>query len=170
MRMKRLAASVAVALALLPAQAASADTLDLSAGVFPDDQLALLSQGSDTFAVGGGTIGVTHFAFSAHLGPNGPSGYTVIRSDNSAIGSAQGEVTCYRRNISDFAAGFGIHVKKGSGLLGSAGDLTFDAIDSGGPSGLPDFLTISRDLAPGFCSAGFLAGGPVIQGNIVVRG
>jgi hypothetical protein len=168
--MKRLAASVAVALALLPAQAASAGTLDLTAGVFPDDQLALLSQGSDPFAVGGGRIGVTHFAFSAHLGPNGPSGYAVIRSDNPAIGSAQGEVTCYRRNTPDFSAGFGIHVKKGSGLLGSAGDLTFDAIDSGGPSGLPDFLTISRDLGPGICGGNFIAGGPVIQGNIVVRG
>jgi hypothetical protein len=39
MHMRRLGASLVLAavLALLPAQAASADVLDLSAGVFPDD-------------------------------------------------------------------------------------------------------------------------------------
>src|SRR5437870_1453832 len=55
-RMKKLAVllALAAALVLAPARAAPADILDLSAGVFPDDQLALFSQGSDPFAVGGG--------------------------------------------------------------------------------------------------------------------
>jgi hypothetical protein len=59
--MKRLAAS----LALLPAQTASAD-IDLTAGVFPDDQLAALSSTGHGFGVGGGTTATgTQFAFSA---------------------------------------------------------------------------------------------------------
>jgi hypothetical protein len=56
MRMKRLAASLALAaaLALLPAHAASADILDLSAGVFPDDELAALSSSGDPSPWGAG--------------------------------------------------------------------------------------------------------------------
>jgi len=171
--MKKLAASLALtaALALLPAQAASADILDLSAGVFPDDELAALSSSGDPFAVGGGTLGNpsgTHFAFSAHLGPNGPSGYAVV--SDPVFGEAQGRVCRVGMFVISHEARFSIEVEKGSGTLGSFPFLVFGAADNEGepPTGtLADFLVV----APGsVCGGGFIfLSSEVDQGNIVVK-
>jgi hypothetical protein len=175
MRMKRLGASLvlAAALALLPARAASADILDLSAGVFPDDELAALSSSGDPFAVGGGSLGVTmsgtqpHFAFSAHLGANGPSGYAVV--SDPALGEAQGHVCLYQA-LANNAAEFWIDVEKGSGFLGSGSNVHLVAFDFGGepPSGAPDELDIVQAEGCGAPIGGGV-GGFVVQGNIVVK-
>jgi hypothetical protein len=167
--MKKLLASLALATAftLLPAQAASADILNLSAGVFPDDQLAALSSTGDPFAVGGGTLlfpAGEHFAFSAHLGPKGPSGYAVVSSPT--LGEAQGHVCAYRP-FGSRAAGFFINVERGSGPLGSFPNLEFFAVDNS-PSGASDLLEV--DLASS-CSDTTepTPASPIVQGNIVVK-
>lgn len=169
--MKNLAVllGVVAALVLVPARAAPADILDLSAGVFPDDQLAALSSGTDPFAVGGGALDIgTHFAFSAHSGPNGPSGYAVV-SDPS-LGEAQGHVCAYA-TVSPNVAAFAIAVERASGTLASVPSLAFFASDNGGepPTGFPDALEIfvGTSGCGGVLAFGF--GGPVVQGNIVVR-
>jgi hypothetical protein len=168
-RMKKLTASLALAaaLTLLPAQAASADVLDLSAGVFPDDQLAALSSSGGSFAVGGGTLlfpAGEHFAFSAHLGPNGPSGYAVVSSPT--LGEAQGHVCAYRPAGSR-AASFFINVERGSGPLGGFPNLEFFAVDNS-PSGAPDLLEVG---VASLCSdiTEPTPASPVVQGNIVVK-
>jgi hypothetical protein len=174
--MKKILASLVAVFALLPAQAASADVLNLSAGVFPDDQLAALSSTGDPFAVGGGTAGITQFAFSAHCksatGVCPPdsgtaSGYAVV--SDPLKGEAQGHVCAYRTGTPDQAQ-FWIVVEKGSGTLGSFPALDFLAGDFGGepPNGSPDVLIISG--VP-FCptSSSPLTGGAVVQGNIVVK-
>ena len=173
--MKKLTASLALAaaLTLLPAQAASADVLDLSAGVFPDDQLAALSSSGGSFAVGGGTLGGTlffpaeeHFAFSAHLGPNGPSGYAVVSSPT--LGEAQGHVCAYRPGpAGSRAASFFINVERGSGPLGGFPNLEFLAVDNS-PSGAPDLLEVG---VASLCSdiTEPTPAPPVVQGNIVVK-
>ena len=171
--MKRLTASLALAaaLTLLPAQAASADVLNLSAGVFPDDQLAALSSSGGSFAVGGGTLGGTlffpteeHFAFSAHLGPKGPSGYAVVSSPT--LGEAQGHVCAYRP-FGSRAASFFINVERGSGPLGGFPNLEFFAADNS-PSGAPDLLEVG---VASLCSDTTepTPAPPVVQGNIVVK-
>jgi hypothetical protein len=178
MRMKKLGAALALAavLVLLPAQAASADILDLTAGTFPDDELAALSSTGDPFAVGGGTAGPLHFAFSAHCRsatgacvPSGtaPSGYAVVRSDT--FGEVQGAVVCYRRFTAQFpGAVFDIESKKGSGFLGSGPFVTIQVFDSGvkPPSG--DSLIATPRFIGGCFEPGGV-GGPVTQGNIVVK-
>jgi hypothetical protein len=168
--MKKLAASLALAaaLTLLPAQAASADVLDLSAGVFPDDQLAALSSSGGSFAVGGGTLLVPageHFAFSAHLGPNGPSGYAVVSSPT--LGEAQGHVCAYRP-ASSRAASFFINVERGSGFLGGFPNLEFLAVDNS-PSGASDILGVDPASLCADITEPTLAS-TVVQGNIVVKG
>ena len=167
--MKKLTASLALAaaLTLVPAQAASADVLDLSAGVFPDDQLAALSSSGGSFAVGGGTLlfpAGEHFAFSAHLGPKGPSGYAVVSSPT--LGEAQGHVCAYTP-LGSRAASFLINVERGSGPLGGFPNLEFLAVDNS-PSGAPDLLEV--DLAS-LCSDTTepTPASPVVQGNIVVK-
>jgi hypothetical protein len=166
MRVKRLAASLVVvcALALLPAQAASAEILDLTAGVFPDDELAALSSTGDPFAVGGGTTGTLHFAFSAHLGPNGPSGYAVVR--DPTLGEAQGDVVCYRET-SPHQAVFFIEKTKGSGLFGSRPFLGLFAADF--TPFAADFFFATPAFGTGSCVLDSGFGGPVTQGNIVVK-
>ena len=164
--MKRLLASLAftAVLALAPTQA---NALDLTAGVFPDDQLAAQSSSGNHFAVGGGTVSIgTHFAFSAHLGPNGPSGYAVV--SDPALGEAQGHVCLYLPQTSNFAA-FAIVVERGSGFYGSFPNFQFFAGDFGGepPSGTPDSLQLGPRFACGV--GGEPPGGPVVKGNIVVR-
>jgi hypothetical protein len=164
--MRRLAVllALAAALVLLPAQAAPADILDLSAGVFPDDELAAQSSSGDPFAVGGGTVSIgTHFAFSAHLGP---SGYAVV--SDPALGEAQGHVCLYLPQTSNFAA-FAIVVERGSGFYGSFPNFQFFAGDFGGepPSGTPDSLQLGPRFGCGV--GGEPPGGPVVKGNIVVR-
>jgi hypothetical protein len=165
MCVKRVAASLMVvsALALLPAQATSADILNLSAGVFPQDELTTLSSSGNSFAVGGGTDDLgTHFAFSAHPGPNGPSGYAVV---TSPFGQAQGHVCAYLALGSDTTT-FWIVVEKGSGTLGSSPNLVFPVRDNGG-SGIPDLFGVSPVPACGTTSEG--GARFVVQGNIVVK-
>ena len=164
---------VATALVLLPARAASGDILDLSAGVFPDDQLTALSSSGDPFAVGGGTTAGfgggpgTQFAFSAHLGPNGPSGYAVVSIPSGTI---QGPVICYQPHQSTNQGHFAFMVEKATGVFASfVGETAkYFVLDSGQPSS-----AASDVMTPGgTCS--FLPsfeppGGLVLQGNIVVK-
>jgi hypothetical protein len=168
--MRRLAVvlAVAAALALVPAQAALADILDLSAGVFPQDELAAQSSSGDPFAVGGGLSSTgDHFAFSARLGRNGPSGYAVV--SNPVLGEAQGHVCAYFPQLvpANFAS-FAIVVERGSGFYGSFPNLWFFAGDGGEPpSGAPDILAIGPINT---CSTGGEPPiGSVIKGNIVIR-
>jgi len=178
--MKRLLASLGLVVvpALLPAQAASADILNLTAGVFPDEQLTALNSSGDPFAVGGGTDSFgAHFAFSAHCksanvcGPGAPpgsataSGYAVV--SDPALGDAQGHVC----GVFAFGneAGFSIVVEKGSGTFGGFTHVRFVVDDNGNPAsgGLPDRLQVG----PGFGCQEFSFGhtSPVAQGNIVVK-
>jgi hypothetical protein len=177
-RMKKLLASLVALFALLPAQAASADVLNLSAGVFPDDQLAALSSTGDPFAVGGGTADITQFAFSAHCksatgtcssSGTAPSGYAVV--SDPTLGEAQGHVCAYRTlTTNPNQAQFWFVVEKGSGSFGFFPFLDVIASDVGGPNGSPDDLFVSPLGAPS-CGAGSatFTGGPVTQGNIVVK-
>jgi hypothetical protein len=175
--MKKLLASLVAVFALLPAQAASADILNLTAGVFPDDQLAALSSTGDPFAVGGGTADITQFAFSAHCksatgtcssSGTAPSGYAVV--SDPTLGEAQGHVCAYR-TLTTIQAEFWVVVEKGSGILGSFPVLDFIASDLGGepPNGVPDELIIRGADLCGGSSSGFTGSGPVFQGNIVVK-
>jgi hypothetical protein len=174
--MKKLLASLVAVFALLPAQAASADILNLSAGVFPDDQLAALSSTGDPFAVGGGTAVTTQFAFSAHCksaiggcpaDSGTASGYAVV--SDPTLGEAQGHV-CEYRTLTTIQAEFWIVVEKGSGFFGSFPVLIFRASDLGGepPNGIPDELEIQGALSCGHAGVG-LTGGDVVQGNVVVK-
>ena len=173
--MKKFLASLVAVFALLPAQAASADILNLSAGVFPQDQFSALSSTGDPFAVGGGTDAIErHFAFSAHCkdasgecpdSGTAPSGYAVV--SDPVLGEAQGHV-CEAR-IFPPAAVFWIEVEKGSGTLGSSPVVGFVVEDNGNPGdgGLPDALLVGAATQ---CAGGF-AGvtATVTQGNIVVK-
>ena len=171
--MKKLAAliGVAAALALVPAQASA---LDLTAGVFPNDEFAALGSSGDPFAVGGGVTGVTrtHFAFAAHLGPKGPSGYAVVTTTVLGGGEAQGHVVCFL-NPAPQEAEFGILIEKASGFFTFAEFqfVTFLVLDNGEPSpgAIPDGLSIFAGATP--CRTDTpVGGGPVDQGNIVVKG
>ena len=157
--------------------------LVLAVGLSPATASAL----SHSFSVGGGTAtaanelgeGETHFAFSAHCksatgvcppGTGTASGYAVVR--DSVFGTAQGHVCAVGVFVlPPPAAGIGIAVEKGSGLLGSAPFLVFAVADFGAelPSGSPDlfgFEALDRcDIGVG----GGLNTGPVVQGNIVVK-
>jgi hypothetical protein len=184
--MKKLVASLALAaaIALLPAQAGSADTLDLTAGVFPDNELTAASSSGDPFAVGGGTnAGGTHFAFSAHC-PFGfcrtdsgaAWGYAVV---SDASGSIQGKVVCYEARPFGGRPGtlFGFRVERASGVYATnpvvLGELAaYLAFDNGKPSSSPpdefDIAGIADcPLTPGGNAP--LGSGPVVQGNIVVK-
>jgi hypothetical protein len=174
--MKRLAASLvlATALALLPAQAAPADITYLSAGVFPDDELAALSSSGDPFAVGGGTVGTTQFAFSAHCAtafcaPDSgtASGYAVV--SDPTLGEAQGHVCSYFTPSTKVAV-FSIDVEKASGVFGLTPALFFLAEDLGGqpPSSTADEMEIRGTDGCGVPVVP-LTSGPVVQGNIVVE-
>ena len=167
--MKRLAASLtlAAALALLPAQAASADILNLTAGVFPQDELTTLSSTGDPFAVGGGTSAiVTHFAFSAHLSSKGPSGYAVVSDPD--LGEAQGHVCAYLPATTN-GARFSINVEKGSGFFGGLSNLNFTVEDGGEPPSGADLFGVQATTSCGGPDLFGGAGGPVTQGNIVVK-
>ena len=170
---KVLASLVLVAMvALLPAQAASADTIDLTAGVFPDDQLAALSSTGDPFAVGGGSVDTLHFAFSAHCKgaaglcpPPDASGYAVVR--DPVLGEAQGHVVCYRQTASNQAV-FYIETTRGSGFFGSRPLLGIFAADFNPPFAADLFFAFPN-FATGSCTFDSGPGGPVTQGNIVVN-
>ena len=189
--MRRLAAlfALAAALALLPAQAASAETLKLTAGVFPTEQLTALSSSGDPFAVGGGTtgpvegeLGGVHFAFSGHCksatgvcepGSGTASGYAVV--SDPMRGKAQGHV-CAMEVVGPLPAPFvgnfasiGVVVEKGSGFLGSFPYLVVEAVDSGeGPGSLPD-LFAARPFTACVTGQKDPLFEPVVQGNIVVK-
>jgi hypothetical protein len=180
--MRRLAAlfALAAALALLPAQAASAETLKLTAGVFPTEQLTALSSSDDPFAVGGGTTapGGVHFAFSGHCksatgvcepGSGTASGYAVV--SDPVRGEAQGHV-CAMEVVGPPPvpfAGIGVVVEKGSGFLGSLPYLFVLAADFGKePGSLPD-LFAAEPLPECVTSQKEPPLEPVVQGNIVVK-
>jgi hypothetical protein len=160
--MKRLTAALALAaaLALVPAQAAPATVLDLTAGVFPDDQFTALNSSGDPFAVGGGTTTAgTHFAFSAHLTSKGrPSGYAVVK--DPTFGEAQGHVCSYFP-MGAKEAEFFIVVEKGSGTLGSLQNLFFIVRDN------PDSFVLGEADGCTFAVSGF--GATLARGNIVVK-
>jgi hypothetical protein len=170
--MKKLLASLVAVFALLSAQAASADTLDLTAGVFPDDQLSALSSTGDPFAVGGGSAGTLHFAFSAHCksatgvcpSPTS-SGYAVVR--DPTLGDAQGPVVCFGQGSPNQAV-FYIETKKGSGFLGSRPYLGLFAADFNPPFAA-DLFFVQPNSATASCTLDSGPGGPVTQGNIVVK-
>ena len=162
--MKRLLAFVVAVLALLPVQAASADTPGLSAGVFPNDELTPLSSSGNSFAVGGGsTVNGTQFAFSAHLNPKGPAGYAVVK--DPICGEAQGHV-CGYAPVGARSALFSIVVEKGSGILGDLPNVTFMVTDNSG-TGTPSFFMFM--LAEGCQDIGDGVNGVVTRGNIVVK-
>jgi hypothetical protein len=193
--MKKLAASLALAaaFALLPAQAASADTLDLSAGVFPDDQFAALSSSGDPFAVGGGTEtfqGRTlHFAFSAHQNsPNPPTGYVVLNNVappplfTGGQAKIEGPVQClailagfFNSNVANMV----FTVKKTNSTDFVVGEqIIWDVRDNGNPNNqtTPDTSSYTpSSLNPNAVSAicngqvSGIPGAPVTQGNIVVK-
>src|SRR3712207_37618 len=78
--MRRMLVALAVSAGLLVCPASASGQLldigagDLTAGVFPDGELAALQSSGYSFAVGGGMTSTgDKFAFSARLGPNGPS-------------------------------------------------------------------------------------------------
>ena len=65
---------------------------------------SLSAAAAKKFAVGGGSLvddggNAKHFAFSAHNGPNGPSGHVVLTQVSATFGdfSLQGHVTCLIR-------------------------------------------------------------------------
>jgi hypothetical protein len=175
--MKKLLASLtlAAALALLPAQTASADILDLSAGVFPDDEFAALSSTGDPFAVGGGiTATGTHFAFSGHckdasglcnpaFGPPAPSGYAVV--SDPVLGQAQGHV-CSAVVFPPFGI-LNMVVEKGSGVLGSSPNFSLVVTDGGQPPSGADDINVGAP--PNCVSAAIGVTQVVTQGNIVVK-
>ena len=172
--MKKLAVlgGLAFALALVSAQVASAESFDLTPGVFPEEEFAALSSNGQRFAVGGGTLAVrgTNFAFSAHLDPNGPAGYAVVKDPTD--GEAQGHV-CPAGMIflPGSVAQFWIRVEKGTGTLGLFPFLQFTAADNGGepPTGVvADSLVVQGASACTFPGT-FGFGAPVDQGNIIVN-
>lgn len=174
--MKKFAAfAVAGLLSLVAAQPASAQVLDvgagdLTAGLFPDDELAALESSGYPFAVGGGQTATGQFAFSAHNGPAGPSGYAVIKTVEA---QTQGHVVSYCRNTATPDGGglalFTIKVEQSRGLtLGEFVSISaFDSRQSGGTGDGVFFLVSTGPCAllPSF----YLGSGPVTQGNIVVK-
>ena len=119
---------------------------------------------NNDFAVGGGAAGTMHFAFSAHLGPNGPSGHAVVR--DPALGEAQGPVICFEK-VSTQAARFAIENKKGSGFFGSGQTLGVFVAEFG--SG--DVFVAGPVFGPPSpgCMFNSGLGGSVSKGNIVIK-
>jgi hypothetical protein len=171
--MKKLGAVavIAASLALIGAGAASAQVLDVSAGdltagVFPDDELTALSSSGYPFAVGGGQTPDGQFAFSAHNGPQGPSGYAVIKT---AFYKAQGHVVCFGSTTPRVAI-FTIEIEKASGALAGVAFVSIGAFDSMQPGGTGDFFNVHASTGPCALLPFSLPGsGPVTQGNIVVK-
>ena len=175
--MKKLVAVTLIAglISVMGAQAASAQLLDVSAedleaGVFPEGELAALSGSGYPFTVGGGQTRAAQFAFSAHEGPNGPSGYAVIKTSRY---EAQGHVVCYGGNSpTEDGGGVGQFTFRVEQQVSDvpARFLHIVATDSGQPGGTGDVLAINRPLAPCVISTAFLfGGGAVTQGDIVVK-
>ena len=139
----------------------------------PDDQLTALSSSGDPFAVGGGTTAGffggpgTQFAFSAHLGPNGPSGYAVVSIPSGTI---QGHVICYQPQSTN-QGNFAFMVEKATGVFARfVGETAVYTVrDSGQPSSAPSGDVITPSGTCSFLSSFEPSGGLVLQGNIVVR-
>jgi hypothetical protein len=180
MRRMLIALMVSVGVLVLPgsatAQLLDVGAGDLTAGVFPDEELAALESSGYPFAVGGGiTSDTSKFAFSAHLGPNGPSGYAVLKRGLLAAGAeAQGHVVCYRPGGIPGVALFTIRIEKAANLGVPVTDfpfITFRVLDSAVTgSTLSDALLATQRHAPD-CIDGpvSVGGGPVVRGNIVVK-
>ncbi|MFO7563803.1 MAG: hypothetical protein R6X02_14250 [Enhygromyxa sp.] len=126
-----------------------------------------MTSGPYGFAVGGGDNSTgEHFSFSAHDGPDGPTGYARVEFPTFTI---QGPVTCYA-NDGPNAARFGIQITKASGDVPAGSDgFVFAVIDNGDPgSAGPDLIgTGFTDTPPVVCPAQ-VAGTAVVTGNIVV--
>src|SRR5262245_28001908 len=155
--------AVALALGVLPASASAVSTLT---GESFDGSTG------DPFAVGGGSAGTLHFAFSAHcksatgVCPSATSsGYAVVR--DPTLGDAQGPVVCFGQGSPNQAV-FYIETKRGSGFLGSRPYLGLFAADFNPPFAA-DLFFVQPNTATGSCTLDSGPGGPVTQGNIVVK-
>ena len=127
------------------------------------------------FAVGSGTDEPGEkFSFSAHEGPNGPSGYAEIEfpaSESYPQGfQVQGHVTCFDV-VAPNAVRFGFEIEKGSGSVPSGyNGFTFYVQDNGERnSQSPDIIgTGFSQEAPTVCPQQFGAT-PVTEGDIRVH-
>jgi hypothetical protein len=136
--------------------------------------------GSKSFAVGGGeqvAAGITkHFAFSAHNGPNGPSGHAVFTQDDPTLVfgdfTLQGHVACV--SVSGNNASIGVAIEHGTGTaVGQQGIFIFVTDNGNGSSGVPDSLTNSGYVSASdvtACPPPFDAVTPITSGNINVKG
>ncbi|MBI1873894.1 MAG: hypothetical protein HYS05_08400 [Acidobacteria bacterium] len=120
----------------------------------------------------------TRFAFSAHDGPNGASGYAVIDVRSIPLPfepfEAQGPVTCLRVSADGKVATIHIAIEKGSGAATPGDTLVFTVDDLGnGNSGERDlFRVIERPLSfiPPCDDFGLRLGAyPMNAGNITVN-
>jgi hypothetical protein len=121
------------------------------------------------FAVGGGTTsdGVD-FAFSAHRGPNGVSGYAKLKLPTGD--EVQGHVCSYGPvgGPNATTTEFFIVAEKASGNFQSFQAFQFIVTDGGNPSsGAPDTIRFSGTSSCGF--GGVAPTRTVAQGNIVVK-
>ena len=139
----------------------------------------LAAAGPRSFAVGGGeqvAAGITKdFAFSAHSGPNGPSGYAVFTQDDptGVFGDfrLQGHVACV--SVSGNNASLGVAIEKGEGTAEGQQGIFIVVTDNGnGSSGVPDSLTNSGYVSAAdvtVCPPPFDATTPITSGNINVK-
>ena len=135
--------------------------------------------GPKSFAVGGGeqvAAGITkHFAFSAHSGPNGPSGYAVFSQEDPTLVFGdfrlQGHVACV--SVSGNNASIGVAIEKGEGTAEGQQGIFIVVTDNGnGSSGVPDSLTNSGYVSAAdvtVCPPPFNATTPITSGNINVQ-
>ena len=134
---------------------------------------------SKAFAVGGGDVATSiaskHFAFSAHLTPNGPSGYAVESQVSNYFGNfkLQGPVTCV--TVSGTVATIGIKIVKGDGTAATHVGEQFYLYVQGNNPGSPGVVPNSFDnsgytgQAPSsVCPSASATGEPVAKGNIEV--
>ena len=140
---------------------------------------SISAAGPKSFAVGGGeqvSGGITkHFSFSAHNGPNGPSGYAVFTQDDPTLVfgnfTLQGHVACV--SVSGNNATIGVAIEKGTGTaVGQQGIFIVVTDNGNGGSGGPDSLTNSGYVSAGdvtVCPPPFDAATPVTSGNINVK-
>jgi hypothetical protein len=148
-------------------------------GVFAGMYSSVSAAVSKSFSVGGGEQvagGITkHFAFSAHNGPNGPSGHAVFTQDDPTLAfgdfTLSGHVACVSVVGNDATIGVAIEQATGT-AVGQQGIFIVVSDHGNGSSAAPDTLTNSgyvsaADLA--VCPPPFEAGTPVTSGNINVK-
>jgi hypothetical protein len=126
------------------------------------------------FAVGGGTAlngdSAMHFAFSAHAGPNGPSGTAELSGTSLYFGAAfdwslRGHVVCV--NVSGNMASIGVAVDQSSGTAAGLAAITMSVGDNGnGRHGADLFYLMAPD---GQCQQPPVSAYPISSGNITVK-